>query len=65
MWNLLANKENLGEKSLLPVTIITSYYHTEKDQIYFIAVDEVGNFYNEYMGNFRSQNKKGFAHGEL
>ena len=64
MWNLLGYREDPKEKTLIPVTIINHYYHAGKKLPYLIAVDELGNFYNESIGHFKSQNKIGFLKGE-
>ena len=60
MWNLLALYDDKKSPEGKLVSIITQYYDPENKVICLIAVDDEGNFINSDMGDFKSQNRKGF-----
>jgi hypothetical protein len=65
MWNLLADYAPSKEKPGTLVTIITHYYDSKRELACLIAVDQLGNFINSYVGNFVSHNKAGFLDSDF
>ena len=64
MWNLLATWTNPASKTSKTVSIITSYYKPDNQLVHLIATDEDGNFIDDYIAHFASENKLGFLTGQ-
>jgi hypothetical protein len=54
MWNLKAVYDNKTGKGVKEVTIIACYYDPNNRTIYFIDIDEDGNFINNRTSYFRA-----------